>query len=65
MKEIPKKKTAYSYLSYVNGRLQRHTTWKECEAVVKGRSGAKFKKAMSPEEEEEIVASWGVPLDRD
>jgi len=52
-------KKAYSYLSLVNGILLRHGSWPECEARVKGRAGAKFKKAFSPEEEEAIIRSWG------
>ncbi len=53
-------KKAYSYLSYVNGVLRRHATWPECEAVVKGRSGVKFKKSVSKEDELEIIKSWGL-----
>ena len=60
MKSRTEKKVAHSYLSYVNGKLQRHNTWKKCEAVVKGRSGAKFKKSTSVENEQEIVKSWGL-----
>ncbi|MBC87609.1 MAG: ribonuclease HI [Bdellovibrionaceae bacterium] len=55
-----KKKSAYSYLSYAGGELKRHKTWKECEAQVKGRSGAKFKKATSATDEKSIVESWGL-----
>ncbi|MCJ8275308.1 MAG: ribonuclease HI [Bdellovibrionales bacterium] len=55
-----KKAAAHSYLSYVNGQLQRHQTWKECEAVVKGRPGAKFKKSTSAANEQEIVKGWGL-----
>lgn len=54
------KKVAYSYLSLVNGILEKHATWKECEARVKGRPGAKFKKATSAADEEEILKSWNV-----
>jgi len=54
------KKVAFSYLSLVNGKLEKHKTWAECEARVKGRPGARFKKAMSPEEEAEILKSWGL-----
>lgn len=53
------KAPAHSYLSVVNGVPMRHSTWKECEARVKGRSGAKFKKAMSAEDEAELLRSWG------
>lgn len=60
MRQKEEKKAAYSYLSLVNGSLKRHTTWKECESVVKGRPGAKFKKAMTAENEAEILAEWGL-----
>lgn len=50
---------AYSYLSLVDGVLRRHRTWPECEARVKGRP-AKFKKALSPEDERDIVRGWGL-----
>jgi ribonuclease HI len=48
---------AYSYVSLVDGSVQTHKTWVECEARVKGKK-AKFKKALSPEEEAEIIRSW-------
>ncbi len=51
---------ALGYLSLVNGTLQKHTTWPDCEARVKGASGAKFKKFTSTEEEHKILESWGV-----
>jgi ribonuclease HI len=60
MKERKEKKKAHSYLSYVNGQLKRHATWPECEAEVKGRPGAKFKKALSASDEADIVKSWGL-----
>jgi len=50
---------AYSYLSVVDGQPARHATWAECEHRVKGRSGARFKKAMSPADEEAILRDWG------
>ena len=52
-----------SYLSFVDGQLMRHRTWPECEARVKGRSGARFKKAATREEELAILRSWGLPPD--
>jgi ribonuclease HI len=52
----------YSYLSVVDNVPMRHSTWAECETRVKGRSGAKFKKAMSLEEEIKILKLWGVSL---
>ncbi len=54
-----KGKKAYSYLSLIDGELQRHETWAQCEARVKGKK-AKFKKALSPEHEQEILKEWGV-----
>ena len=54
------KGAAYSYLSLVDGHLRRHATWAECESHVKGRSGARFKKATSAADEAAILASWGV-----
>ena len=50
---------AYSYLSSIDGILETHKTWAECEARVKGVKGARFKKATSAEEEEEIKKDWG------
>lgn len=47
------------YISYVNGVFSRHKTWKECEALVKGRA-AKFKKVSSDAEESEVKKSWGI-----
>lgn len=49
---------AYSYISMVKGIIKTHATWAECEARVKGVSGTKFKKALSLEEEREIIDSW-------
>lgn len=61
--KAPKVKTAaHSYLSVVNGQAARHATWSECERRVKGVSGAKFKKTVSAENEEEILSSWGYSL---
>ena len=49
-----------TYLSLLEGSLERHGTWKECEARVKGRSGAKFKKVRSEDEERAIRKAWGL-----
>ena len=53
------KAPAFSYLSVVDGQPMRHATWPECERRVKGRSGAKFKKAKSAADEATILRSWG------
>ena len=51
---------AYSYLSLVDGVLQIHKTWAECEARVKGVRGARFKKSIHAADEAEIRKGWGV-----
>lgn len=48
-----------TYLSYFNGVVKRHKTWADCESLVKGRN-AKFKKAKSAAEEQEILRGWGL-----
>jgi len=57
------KAAAYSYLSVVDGKPMRHFTWKECEQRVKGRSGARFKKATSPADEASILDAWSFKPD--
>jgi ribonuclease HI len=61
-KEIKYNKSAkaYSYLSLVSGILNIDKTWAECEKRVKGKSGVKYKKAISAEQEKEIIRSWGL-----
>lgn len=58
-KRDSKGKKAYSYLSLVDGVLEIHATWAECEARVKGKK-AKFKKALSAEDEQKIMREWGI-----
>ena len=55
-----KKSPAHSYVSLVDGQVVRHATWAECERRVKGRSGARYKKASSAADETAILRSWGV-----
>jgi ribonuclease HI len=50
----------HSYLSVVDGKPMRHATWADCEQRVRGRSNARFKKAMSPDDERTILREWGV-----
>ena len=37
----------------------RHATWAECERRVKGRAGARFKKAMSVDDQAAVLRAWG------
>lgn len=60
MKKRKAKPKAFSYLSEIGGDVVRHDNWASCESRVKGRSGARFKKAMSAENEREILQSWGL-----
>ena len=58
-REAKQKKTgkAHAYLSLLDGRVERHDTWAQCEARVKGKN-ARYRKALSPEHEQEILAEW-------
>jgi len=61
LKKSKNKSLAYSYLSLVNGKFTIDKTWAECEKRVKGVKGhVKFKKAISPEDENEIMKEWGI-----
>jgi ribonuclease HI len=51
---------ALGYLSYLNGQLIEHRDWKSCEARVKGKSGARFRKFTSAAEKAEILKDWKV-----
>jgi ribonuclease HI len=52
------KAPAAGYVSCVDGVVQVHATWAECEARVKGRSGAKFKKAATEEEIQRLIRQF-------
>lgn len=60
MRPKEKKAAAHSYLSYFGGVVMRHADWTSCERRVKGQSGAKFKKAMSEQDEALILKSWSL-----
>jgi ribonuclease HI len=52
------KAKAYSYVSSVNGQIMVHKTWEECKARVSGVKNARYKKALSPEDEENIIKEF-------
>ncbi len=54
------KKENNFYLSLVNGILERHQTWDQCQRKVKGVSQARFKKVSSEAEAQETLKSWGL-----
>lgn len=49
------KAKAYSYVSKVGGKIKIHSTWADCEKRVKGVKGARYKKALTKTEEDEIL----------
>lgn len=49
---------AYSYVSMVDGDIQTHSTWTECEKRVKGKPDPKFRKALTKEEESAIIEEF-------
>lgn len=49
---------AYSYVSLVDGVIKTHKTWAECEKRVKGMTKTRFRKALSPEDESEIIKDF-------
>jgi ribonuclease HI len=49
---------AYSYISMVDGVIQTHTTWAECEKRVKGKKGVRFKKSLDAGNEQEIMREF-------
>ncbi|HXK35143.1 MAG TPA: ribonuclease H [Candidatus Paceibacterota bacterium] len=51
-------KSAYSYVSMVNGKIMTHKTWIECEKRVRGQSGARFRKALDAADEKHIIEEW-------
>lgn len=51
-------KKAY-YLSVIGDQIFRDATWSACEARVKGRRAAKYKKVTDESEERRVLQSWG------
>jgi ribonuclease HI len=48
-------KKAYSYVSVIKGMVKVHKTWDECKARVDGESSARYRKAMSKDEETKLI----------
>ena len=49
---------AYSYVSLLDGKIETHKTWAECERRVKGKKATKFKKVFSKQEEDSLKHEW-------
>jgi len=49
-----------AYLSYVNGKLERHSTWDACKRATEGKAGARYKKVKNRMEEQETLRAWGL-----
>ncbi len=54
-----KRKPAGFYVSLIDGHLERHMTWADCQARVHGKSKARFKKVTSEAEEKAVLRQWG------
>lgn len=52
------KSKAYSYVSLVDGEIKIHKTWEECKARVHGVPNTRYKKSISPADEEEIIREF-------
>jgi len=52
-------KKAGWYLSLLDGKLEKHQTWPDCQARVHGKP-ALFKKVTSAQEESAILKKWGL-----
>jgi len=48
---------AYSYVSFLDGKIEIHATWEECKKRVHGKN-ALFKKTLSKAEEEAVIAEF-------
>ncbi len=48
------------YLSYVDGVLERHSTWDSCQRATTGKKGAKFKKVVNRIQEQATLKEWGL-----
>mgnify|MGYP003394174217 CR=1 FL=1 len=57
-KKSKSKSKAYSYVSLVDGEIKTHKTWDECKARVNGIPKARYKKSISPSDEEEIIKEF-------
>jgi ribonuclease HI len=49
---------AFSYISKVDGKVEIHQTWAECEKRVKGVKGARFKKSLDKADEIKVVQEF-------
>lgn len=49
---------AYSYVALIDGKIYTYKNWKDCEAAVKGKSGVKYKKVFSANEERSLISEW-------
>jgi ribonuclease HI len=48
------------YLSLIDGIAMRHRTWPECQDRVSGVARARYRKALSDDEERKILQEWKV-----
>ena len=53
-----KKLKAYSYVSFIDGKIFIDKTWDECKKRVNGIKGVKYKKSLNREDEEKIIKEF-------
>ncbi|MBI4375367.1 MAG: ribonuclease HI [Elusimicrobia bacterium] len=51
------------YISYVEGKLERHQDWNSCRKRVWGRPNALYQKVYSEQQERELIRRWGIKRD--
>lgn len=59
-KKSKSKAKPYAYISAIEGKVMIHKTWPDCEARVKGKSNARFKKVFSPDEQRDLIKAWSM-----
>lgn len=49
---------AFCYLSMVDGVIKQHDQWDDCQSRVRGKSQAKYRRADSSAERDQIIKDW-------
>lgn len=49
---------AYSYISSVDGVIEVHSSWSECERRVKGKKSTRYKKSLNAADEKAVIKDF-------